>query len=57
MVQINSKYNKLKGTDISMDRYFTTSVSVAKWALDVQSVTIVGTMRHDRRELPEELKC
>ena len=57
LVTETSKYNKLKGTDISMDRYFTTSVSVAKWALDVQSVTIVGTMRHDRRELPEELKC
>ena len=49
------KYNKLKETNISMDRYFT-SASVAKWALDEQSITIVGTMRHDRKGIPKELK-
>ena len=49
------KYNKLKETNISMDIYFT-SASVAKWALDEQSITIVGTMRHDRKGIPKELK-
>ena len=38
-----------------MDRYFKL-VSVAKWALDEQSITIVGTMRHDRKGIPKELK-
>ena len=38
-----------------MDRYFT-SVSLAKWALDEQSIAIVGTMRHDRKGIPKELK-
>ena len=55
LVRETSKYNKLKGTNISMDRYFT-SVSVARWALDEQSISIVGTMRHDRKGIPKELK-
>ena len=55
LITETSKYNKLKGTSISMDRYFT-SVSVAKWALDEQSITIVGTMRQDRKENPKESK-
>ena len=38
-----------------MDRYFT-SVSVAKWALDEQSITIVGTKTYDRKGIPKELK-
>ena len=33
-----------------------TLVSVAKWALDEQSITIVGTMRHNRKGIPKELK-
>ena len=37
-----------------MDRYFT-SVSLATWALE-KSITIVGTMRHDRNGIPKELK-
>ena len=55
LVTQTSKYNKLIGTNISMYRSFT-SVSVAKWALDEQSITIVGTMRHTRKGIPKELK-
>lgn len=39
---------KLKGTNISMEKYFR-SISVANWALDEKSISIVETMRHDRR--------
>lgn len=38
-----------------MDRYFTL-VSVAKWVLNEQSITIVGTMRQDKKENPKESK-
>ena len=38
-----------------MDRYFT-SVSLAEWALE-KKFTIVGTMRHDRKGIPKELKA
>ena len=38
-----------------MDRYFT-SVSVAKWALDEQSISIIRTMRHDRNGISKDLK-
>ena len=55
LVTQTSKYNKLIGTNISMYRSFT-SVSVVKWALDEQSITIVGTMRHTRKGIPKELK-
>ena len=55
LVTVTSKYNKLKGSNISMDRYFTL-VSVAKWALDEKSITIVWTVRHDRKGIPKELK-
>ena len=55
MVVETIKYNKLKGTNISVDRYFT-SVSVAKRALDEPSITIVGMMRHDRKGIPKGLK-
>ena len=49
-----SKYNKLKGNNILMDRYLK-SVSLAKWGLDEQSITIVEMMRHDRKEIPKML--
>ena len=55
LVTQTSKYNKLIGTNISMYRSFT-SVSVAKWALDEQSITTVGTMRRTRKRIPKELK-
>ena len=46
---------KLKGTNISMERYFR-SISVANWALDEQSISTVETMRHDRKGILKELK-
>ena len=45
-----SAHSKMQGINISMDRYFT-SVSLASWAF-----TIIGTMRHDRKSIPKELK-
>ena len=38
-----------------MDRYFT-SVTLAEWGLQ-NNFTIVGTMRHDRKGIPNELKA
>ena len=37
-----------------MDRYFT-SVSLAEWGIG-QKFTIVGTMQHDRKSIPKEVK-
>ena len=37
-----------------MDRYFT-SVTIAQWALE-NKITIVGTMRLDRKGIPKEMK-
>ena len=39
---------------ISIDCYFT-SVSLATWALE-KNITIVGTMRHDQKSSPKDLK-
>ena len=47
-------YCNLKGINIPMDHYFT-SVSLATWALG-KNITIVGTMKHDRKDIPNELK-
>ena len=49
-----SNYNRIQGFNISLDRYFT-SVSLAEWALQ-KKFTIVGTMRHDWKGIPKELK-
>ena len=49
-----SNYSSIQGCNISLDRYFT-SVSLAEWALE-KKFTIVGTMRHDRKGIPKELK-
>ena len=38
--------------NISTDRYFT---SVSSWALE-KNITIVGTIKHDRKGIPKELK-
>ena len=46
------KFNKIKGCNISMDRYFT-SVSLAKWVSE-NNFTIVGIMRFDCIGLPNE---
>ena len=49
-----SRFSSIEGCNISMDRYFT-SVSLAKWDID-QKFTIVGTMGHDRKRIPNEMK-
>ena len=50
-----SRYTSIQGYNISMDRYFT-SVFLAEWALQ-KKFTIVGTMRHDRKDIPKEVKA
>ena len=47
-------YCNFQGINISMDCY-STSVSLATWTLK-KNITIVGTMKHDRKGIPEELK-
>ena len=47
-------YNSILGCNISMDRYFT-SVTIARWALE-KGFTIVGTMRLDRKGIPNGIK-
>ena len=47
-------YCDRQGINISMDRYFT-SVSLATWALE-KHITTVGTMKHNRKGIPKELK-
>ena len=49
-----SNYNSIIGCNISMDRYFT-SVTIARWALE-KGFTIVGTMRLDRKGIPNGIK-
>ena len=49
------RYTSIQGCNISMDRYFT-SVFLAEWALQ-KKFTIVGTMRHDRKGIPKEVKA
>ena len=47
-------YNSIDGSNISMDRYFT-SVTIVQCALE-KKITIVGTMRLDRKGIPKEIK-
>ena len=47
-------YNSIDGSNISMDRYFT-SVVVAQWTLE-KKTTIVGKMRLDRKGRPKKIK-
>ena len=49
------QHNSIQGCNISMDRYFT-SAMLAEWGLQ-NNFTIVGTMRHDRKGIPNELKA
>ena len=49
-----SRYTSIQGCNISMNRYFA-SVFLAEWALQ-KKFTIVGTMRHDRKGIPKEVK-
>ena len=50
-----SAYNSIQECNISMDRYFT-SVYLAAWVLE-NKFPIVGTMRHDRKGIPKEVKA
>ena len=49
-----TKHCPMDGRNISLDRYFT-SVSVAEWCLS-KKITIVGTMRTDRKGIAKEMK-
>ena len=49
-----SRLNSIQGRNISLDRYFT-SVTLARWCLE-KKITLVGTMHHDRKGMPAELK-
>ena len=47
-------YQTLQGQNISLDRYFT-SVTLAEWCLET-NITIVGTLKFDRKGIPKEMK-
>ena len=44
----------LKGTNISMDRYYT-SIPLAEWLYD-KNITYIGTLNSNRKGLPKEIK-
>ena len=44
----------LKGTNISMDRYYT-SIPQAEWLYD-KNITCIGTLNSNRKGLPKEIK-
>ena len=44
----------LKGTNISMDRYYT-SIPQAEWLYD-KNITYIGTLNSNRKGLPKEIK-
>ena len=50
-----SCYTSIQGCNISMDRYFKSGF-LSEWALR-KKFTIVGTMRHDRKSNPKEVKA
>ena len=50
-----NQYNSIQGCNISMEQYFT-AVTLAKRVLQ-NNFTIVGTMWHDRKDIPNELKA
>ena len=54
LVEGVSQYNDICGTNIAMDRYFT-SVSIADWTRS-KNITIVGTMRLDCIGIPNSFK-
>ena len=54
LVEKFSNHGSLVGRNISLDRYFT-SISIAEWCLS-KKITIVGTMRHDRKGIAQEIK-
>ena len=44
----------IRGRNLSIDRFFT-SVTIAEWLLD-RGLTVVGTLRTDRKGIPEAVK-
>ena len=50
-----SAYNSIQGCNIPMDCYFI-SVSLGAWVLG-NKFTIVGTIHHDRKRTPKEVKA
>ena len=44
----------LKGTNISMDRYYT-SIPLAEWLYD-KNITCIGTLNSNRKGMPKEIK-
>ena len=48
------RYNKLTGRNIWLDRCFT-SIMLAHWCME-KKLSIVGTMRTNRRGIPKEMK-
>lgn len=54
MVSRLKRTNNLQGRNISYDRLYT-SIPLAKWLLE-QGVTSVGTLKSNRRGIPEEVK-
>ena len=49
-----SLHCNLQRINIPIDRYFT-SISLTTWALE-KNITIVGTIKYDRKGIPKELK-
>ena len=54
LVEGMSKFCDIRGRNISMDRYFT-SMTIAEYLLS-KEITLVGTLRSDRKGIPKELK-
>ena len=54
LIEELSKINSIQGCNISVDRFFT-SVPLARWAT-LHKITIIGTMRLDRKGITKELK-
>jgi hypothetical protein len=55
LVERLSKYSSLQGRNISMDRLYS-SFSIADWLLNERSITMIGTLQHNRVGIPPELK-
>ena len=47
-------FNSIKGSNVSMDRYFP-SITLEDWAAS-HNFSIVGTMHLDRKGIPKEIK-
>ena len=54
MIEIWGKVVRLKGINISMDRIYT-NIPLAEKLLEMK-ITVIGTLQHNRRGLPAEIK-